>query len=168
MATTAQKTSYTKGHSKYSRTVRNQCVILYVSGMQPCKISIKMGVPRHCVSDYCKRAGVQMTRSQRAIFIKKSGLFSGINSPAWRGGRHKNEYGYILVYQGAGKRRKGEHILICEKVLGRKLKQNEVVHHINGVKNDNRHCNLLVCDKSYHAWLHHKMARLYQQEHFTQ
>jgi hypothetical protein len=164
---TAQNIYYSKGHSKYLRAVRNQCIILYISGMQPREISVKMGVPRSCVSSCCKRAGVQMTRSQRAAWVKESGLFSGINSPAWRGGRYKNEYGYIVVYQGVGKRI-GEHTLIAEKVLGRKLKKWELVHHINGIKDDNRYCNLLICDKSYHAWLHHKMARLYQQEHFTQ
>ena len=59
-------------------------------------------------------------------------------------------------------RRVTEHVYKVENVLSRKLKKNEVVHHINGIKLDNRNCNLLICDRSYHGLLHQKMAKQYQ------
>ena len=52
-----------------------------------------------------------------------------------------------------------EHTLVVEKVLGRKLKKNEMVHHINLDKCDNRHENLMVCGREYHGWLHHRMEK---------
>ncbi len=47
------------------------------------------------------------------------------------------------------------HRWIVEKVLGRKLKKKEIVHHINYDKLDNRRSNLLVCpSQTYHMLIH--------------
>lgn len=47
-----------------------------------------------------------------------------------------------------------EHRHIMEEYLGRKLNKNEVVHHINGNKIDNRIENLQIMDKREHARMH--------------
>lgn len=63
--------------------------------------------------------------------------------------------GYVVSRSEMGKLH-FEHRDIAEKILGRKLKSWEVVHHINGKRNDNRPSNLCVMDSHehdrYHKW----------------
>ena len=47
-----------------------------------------------------------------------------------------------------------EHIVIEEQKIGRSLYPNEQVHHINGIKNDNRPENLKVLDGIEHSRMH--------------
>ena len=67
----------------------------------------------------------------------------------------RNVDGYIRVVFPSG-RSQLEHRAIAEEVLGRRLERWEVVHHINGVRSDNRPENLCVMDRSahesYHRW----------------
>ena len=84
--------------------------------------------------------------------------------------RKKMDNGYVLVYRPQHYRanrsgnRKGfvkEHILVAElDVIGRKLRKGEVVHHVNGVKTDNRPKNLFVCNNSQHKLLHCQLEKL--------
>lgn len=64
------------------------------------------------------------------------------------GNKRENPAGYVLVYQGRDKLYKMEHRLVMEQILGRELVKNENVHHINGVRNDNRPENLELWIKS--------------------
>jgi hypothetical protein len=51
-----------------------------------------------------------------------------------------NTWGYVY-----------EHRIIAENIIGRRLKENEVVHHKNGIRYDNRPENLEVMDKIEHS-----------------
>lgn len=64
----------------------------------------------------------------------------GSNNYRWKGGKSTSN-GYIIILQPNGEYIR-EHRLVMAKHLGRPLKSWEIVHHINGVKTDNRIENL--------------------------
>lgn len=90
---------------------------------------------------------------------KKRPNISNKNNPNWKGGiQRSNGRIFILmpIHPFATKAGYIRHSrLIMEKHLGRYLKPEEVVHHINGIKNDDRIENLqLFVNRSEHARFH--------------
>ena len=80
----------------------------------------------------------------------------GPKNANWQGGRIKTFNGYIKVYQPGHPfvdrtKRVVEHRLVMEKFLGRHLEKNEIVHHKNGIRDDNRIENLELLTVNSHT-----------------
>ena len=103
----------------------------------------------------CSSQQVSRLCKKHQIKCHRTGPRSGPGHPNWKGGRNLDKNGYVLLYMPehpyAGTFRKSyvrEHRLVMEKHLGRYLVPSEVVHHINGVRTDNRIENLQLFDKN--------------------
>lgn len=84
----------------------------------------------------------------------KPPVYYGDKHPSWRGGKGITTQGYIRLNVGTNKRNL-EHRVVMEKFLGRKLKSNEIVHHKNEDRTDNRIENLELMGWGTHTIHHH-------------
>lgn len=89
------------------------------------------------------------------------GRFMKGNTPHHFKGIKKDGYGYIKIFSPNHpfkdkQKYVKEHRLVMEKHIGRFLNPNEVIHHINGIRDDNRIENLkLLPNQATHLLLAH-------------
>ena len=68
-------------------------------------------------------------------------------------------FGYIS--KGNGKDKKLEHVSKAEEAPGKELPRFAEVHHLNGIRSDNRNENLVICpSRAYHKLLHQRQKSL--------
>jgi len=92
--------------------------------------------------------------------LEKIGPRKREKHPQWHGGiQDSRADGYLVVNlpdnspfinMATRGNRVFQHRLVVAESLGRCLLPNEVVHHLNGNRTDNRLENLVVCDSSTH------------------
>ncbi len=106
-------------------------------------------VPRTFVCEWCK--GVFPAKpGRKPRFHDRECLYKYLaspNSPSWKGGRVATQGGYIAVMRKDHPKatRDGyvlEHRLVMEEKLGRLLRDDETVHHVDGIKSNNDPGNL--------------------------
>ncbi len=87
-----------------------------------------------------------MRKDSERCFKCSNEYHRGERNPNWKGGTTISKAGYIYVYQGHQKYL-AQHVLVMEEFIGRRLNLGENVHHVNGVKDDNRIENLELWTK---------------------
>lgn len=117
-----------------------------------------------CGGKYCNGSVRQVP-----VYIAAQPEFTGLcrrcahfgeASSVWKGGRKRNVQGYVLIKlepdhpfycMSDANGYVLEHRLVMGKQLGRPLRKDEIVHHINGKKDDNRPENLELLVEHHHV-----------------
>jgi hypothetical protein len=133
---------------------------MYEDGATQTEIGERLGVSQKVIWRHMKNHGI------KARVAAKRNQY-GPNNDSWKGGRIITDNGYIAIKTPSHPRAKNcgdyvyEHILVMEKHIGRKLKwcgrghpDTEIVHHINGDKQDNRIENLMIVNFAEHMKIH--------------
>ncbi len=112
----------------------------------PCRITGCENKILH--GDLCQ---LHYNRRRRGIPLDLPKGFQSLNRSGWI---HK---GYKWLMDDG--KEMMEHRFVVEKAIGRKLTRDEVVHHKNGIKSDNRLDNLEVLSRGEHTTLHNGVSR---------
>jgi len=121
-----------------------------------------------------RRFGVLHTTQARAKIRANRPRLVGPACASWKGGRFKSR-GYWMIALStlseaeqaqfksmanrSGHHAIPEHRLVMARSLGRALMPSEIVHHFNGVKDDNRLENLEMHDNATHKRDHQAILR---------
>ena len=138
----------------------NQCMKSLYKGEKPVvRVTLDNGKSVVCTPDHPICVGFDQYVEAQSLSVGDTVLTNG---------RLTDKDGYIRLqgppYTDHHRYTTGgvyEHILVAEKTVGRKILVDEHVHHLNGVKHDNRPENLQVMPAADHARTHSDTKRLH-------
>lgn len=156
-------TSWSRVNKSWSTYVKNHHLrVLKVGGGKP--------IPPHLQKWHtfsCKECGVEVRQKRLRLFCSQACYAKSTRQErhsCWTGGVSKA--GYRRITQGA------EHRVVMEQHVGRKLLKQEVVHHIDQIKTNNKLKNLFLFDcgscHSFHHGTMRPLAYTYAEIHHTE
>ena len=137
-----------KRQGKYMANQLSQVRALYLEGYSTRGVGKELGIPSATVSRFVHAMGISRSQQEAISLLQRQGKFYSVSewscahrgdkSPNWKGGKHKDRLGYVLIkllpddffYAMADKNGYVlEHRLAVARALGRNLHRWEIVHH---------------------------------------
>ena len=124
------------------------------------EVAARLGTSASPVKNSLQHLGLIRTPAEARQLACEKGKhpvsLSGSGSIAWKSGKTHHASGYILVMQKGHHRatKNGyvyEQIAVWEQVHNKPVPEGWVVHHLNGIKSDNRPANLVAMPKAKHS-----------------
>lgn len=148
---------------------------LYISGLSIPEVSSETGIPKSTIRFRLKKLSLLRSRDEGLRIAAKKGRLSHLAgkkrvfSEEWKiniskaktgkgRGYSKKPSGYIEITMGEHKGR-SEHVVVMERIIGRRLMANECVHHKDENKSNNDPSNLELMTRSEHS-RHHSLENI--------
>ncbi len=153
----------------------------YASGLSIPQVAARFGLSQSTVRHHVKKAGILRTRAEgvraaasegrlgsgfrgkRRVFTDQHCAAIGDARRNWAtdnaSGTSIKPNGYVEYTMGEHKGR-SVHVVAMEMRIGRRLRDDEVVHHIDGDKTNNKDNNLALMTRSGHSRLHRREERI--------
>jgi len=124
---------------------------LYVDHeLGPVEISKLLSCTPESIQYIAKKEGyTRNTSTSRKLWAKQRRIQGLPASNSWKGGRCIRE-GYVAIWVTDLCKYIPEHRLVWEQTHNQKLPEGWVIHHINGIKSDNRPHNLVAMPRKKH------------------
>lgn len=123
------------------------------------EIGGRISCSRQRVARWMAYYNVEKRTTNQAMYLRRQKR-GELRGPNWRGGRwfnRENRTWFVYVEEHPKRRHNGaveEHILVAEKALGRHLKNDECVHHLDLNHANNARENLCVLSRADHMRVH--------------
>lgn len=157
----AAATHYWKGSNRLPVSVEEMTKMYCDLKMTSGEIAVHFGMSQGGVRNYLMRAGIKLRTNKEAQDLRtEQGRSTMHNNGHWKGGVN-HSHGYRNIYcpdhPRANKKYVREHILVWEKHNGKSLPSDWDVHHLNGIRDDNRPENLFALHHNDHGKIHSKV-----------